>query len=96
MMNILAEKFTVSNGWLHNFKTHNAFKQYQIHGESGDAQMIGIDEQMQILQAKISQYDHDDIYNMDEMGLFYNLAPDTTIASRQIEGLFYHLSLSNF
>ena len=58
--------------------------------------MIGIDEQMQILQAKISQYDHDDIYNMDETGLFYNLAPDTTIASQQIEGLFYHLSLSNF
>ena len=28
----------------------------------------------------------DDVYNMNEMGLFYNFALDTTIASCQIEG----------
>jgi len=48
--------------------------------------MTGIDEHMQILRGKIATYDHDDVYNMDETGLFYNLAPDTTIASSQIEG----------
>ena len=49
--------------------------------------MTGMDNQLQILRAKIASYDDDDVYNMDETGLFYNLAPDTTIASRQIEGL---------
>ena len=49
--------------------------------------MTGIDNQLRILRAKIASYDDDDVYNMDETGLFYNLAPDTTIASRQIEGL---------
>lgn len=87
MMNISTEDFKASNGWLANFKTRNGLKQHQIHGESGDAQMTGIEEHMQILQAKISSHNHDDVYNMDETGLFYNLVPDKTIASRQIEGL---------
>jgi hypothetical protein len=46
--------------------------------------MTGIDEHMQILQAKIASYKHDDVYNMDEMGLFYNFASDTTIAMRWV------------
>jgi Tc5 transposase DNA-binding domain len=90
-MNIPAEKFKASNGWLANFKKRNALKQYRIHGESGSAHMDGIEEQLQILRAKISTYDHDNVYNMDETGLFYNLAPDTTIASRQIEGLTFKI-----
>jgi hypothetical protein len=86
IMDIPSESFRASNGWLYNFKKRHAFKQFRIHGESGDAQMTGIEEQMRVLRAKIATYNHDDIYNMDETGLFYNLAPDTTIASRQIEG----------
>ena len=87
MMDIPEDKFKASNGWLQAFKTRHRFKQFRIHGESGDAQMTGIEEHMQILRAKIASYNHDDVYNMDETGLFYNLAPDTTIASSQIEGL---------
>jgi Tc5 transposase DNA-binding domain len=88
MMGIPAESFKASNGWLANFKTRNGLKQHRIHGQSGDAQMTGIEERMQILQTKISGYNYDDVYNMDETGLFYNFAPDKTIASRQIEGCF--------
>ena len=81
MMDIPIDKFRASNGWLYNFKKRHAFKQFRIHGESGDAQMTGIDNQLRILCAKIASYDDDDVYNMDEMGLFYNLTPDTTIVS---------------
>ena len=87
MMGIPQDKFRASKGWLYNFKQRHTFKQFRIHGESGDAQMTGIEEQMQVLRTKIASYNRDDVYNMDETGLFYNLAPDTTIASRQIEGL---------
>ena len=86
MMDIPVDKFKASNGWLQAFKKRHGFKQFRIDDESGDAQMTGIDKHMQILRGKIATYDHDDVYNMDETGLFYNLAPDTTIASSQIEG----------
>ena len=48
--------------------------------------MENIEERLNEIKKKIVSYDLNDVYNMDEMGLFYNLAPDTTIASRQIEG----------
>jgi hypothetical protein len=96
MMGIPAASFRASNGWLYNFKKRHAFKQFRIHGESGDAQMMGIEEQIRVLRVKMATYDHDDIYNMDETGLFYNLAPDTTIASRQIEGFILRQHIANF
>jgi Tc5 transposase DNA-binding domain len=85
-MNIPADQFEGSIEWLHNFKKRHSFKLFRIHGESGSAKMEGIEEHMEKLRARIACYNHDDIYNMDEMGLFYNMAPDTTIASRQIAG----------
>ena len=48
--------------------------------------MENIAEIMAVIKGKIASYDLNDVYNMDEKGLFYNLAPDTTIAQRQIEG----------
>jgi DDE superfamily endonuclease len=48
--------------------------------------MQNIEEELQHIKHIIVQYAPDDIYNMDETGLFYNLAPDKTIAQRQIEG----------
>ena len=39
-----------------------------------------------IIKETIAQYQPQDVYNMDETGLFYNLASDITISRRQIEG----------
>jgi hypothetical protein len=75
-----------SNGWGSEFCKRNNFKQFRSHGESGDAQMDGVEDQLAILQERFKVYSHRDIYNMDETGLFYNLAPDKTISRRQIEG----------
>ena len=38
------------------------------------------------LLKKLKQYDLDDIFNMDETALFYNMPPITTIARERIEG----------
>ena len=73
-----------SNGWLQAFNHHHSFHEHRIHGESGDAQMSNIDGLVAVIKGKIAQYEARDVYNMDEMGLFYNLAPDTTISRRQI------------
>ena len=48
--------------------------------------MSNIDGLVAVIKGKIAQYEARDVYNMDETGLFYNLAPDTTISHRQIEG----------
>jgi hypothetical protein len=84
-----------SNGWLESFQDRNGFKSWKLHGESGDAEMEGIEEQMAIIGKKIAEYDHDNIYNMDKTGLFYNMAPDTTIAHRQIEGIIPFYNITN-
>ena len=39
------------------------------------------------IQQLLQGYELCDIYNMDEMGLFYSMAPDWTLASHQISGV---------
>jgi Tc5 transposase DNA-binding domain len=80
------EELKFSNGWLEKFQKRNGFRRWYIHGESGDAQMEGNEEKE--IKTKIAQYELEKVYNMDETGLFYKLAPDTTIAQRQIEGRY--------
>jgi hypothetical protein len=82
------EELKCSNGWLEKFQKRNGFRRWHIHGESGDAQMEGIEGRLEEIRAKIAGYELEKVYNMDETGLFYNLAPDTTIAQRQIEGRY--------
>ena len=82
----LAAEFKFSNGWFESFCKRNAFKKFSIHGESGDAQMNDIENQINDIKAKIASYSPDDVYNMNETVYLYNLAPDKTIAQRQIEG----------
>ena len=75
-----------SNGWIQLFCQRYGFKAHRSHGESGDAQMDNIDNVITTFKATIAEYSPRDVYNMDETGLFYNLAPDITITRRQIEG----------
>jgi Tc5 transposase DNA-binding domain len=71
-----------SNGWLDSFQHRNGFKCWKLHGKSRDAEMEGINKQMTIIRSKIIEYDHDDVYNIDETGLVYNIAPNIIIAAR--------------
>lgn len=75
-----------SNGWLFSFNKRHSFREHRIHRESGDAEMTNIDELIINIKRRIAEYGLQDIYNMDEIGLFYNLVSDTTISRRQIEG----------
>jgi DDE superfamily endonuclease/Tc5 transposase DNA-binding domain len=82
----LAENFKFSNGWYQSFCQRNGLGLRNIHGESGDAEMENIEEKLNQIKASIKCYALEDIYNMDETAYLYNLAPDKTIAQRQIEG----------
>jgi hypothetical protein len=63
-----------SNGWLEGFKNRNYIKSRVLHSE---AVSLGVDaEEMMVENRKIiSQYKEEDIFNMDKIGLFWNLLP---------------------
>jgi hypothetical protein len=62
-----------SNGWLTKFQMRQAFRSFIAHGVSG-------------VRSKIAQHPMDRVYNFDELGLFYRMAPDKSIAAQQILG----------
>ena len=82
-LNITDAKFF--HGWLDGFKNWHGLKLTAIHEESGDAAVIEATE-LQERTEKLAQWASEDQYNLDETGLFWQMAPDKTIAARQIEG----------
>ena len=76
-----------SDGWLQKFLQRRGFKTVKMSGESRSADLEAISSELPVLQQIISNYDPSDVFNMDETGLFYCMAPDRTIAARQIGGM---------
>lgn len=77
---------TFSGGWLTKFKRRWGLKHFKCHGESGDADSHAVETAMPHLQERIKAYARGDVYNADECGLFYNLAPDRTVALQRPQG----------
>lgn len=76
-----------SDGWIQKFLQRRNFKSIKLSGESRSADVEAIHSELPALQQIVAQYDPANVFNMDETGLFYCMAPDRTIASRQIGGL---------
>ena len=57
-----------------------------MHSESGSANIAAINLSLPNIINTTNKYSLCDVYNMDETGLFYAMAPNCTIAFRQIEG----------
>lgn len=79
-------KLMFSSGWLTRFQKRWNLKSIKSHGESGDADQAAIDRQMPLLRSTIQFYKHCDVFNADEFGHFYRMAPDRTIASERLPG----------
>jgi hypothetical protein len=65
--------FEFSNGWLEAFKNRRGIKSYRHFGESGSANMAVIEESLPQIRLTLDHYERRDIYNMDEIGLFYRM-----------------------
>jgi hypothetical protein len=61
----------LSNGWLDSFKSRNNLKMYKKHGEEAQADPKDIAQEVKRLKKLISQFPPNDVFNMDETGLFY-------------------------
>ena len=77
-------KFT--NGWLHRFKRRHNFKRYKSHGETGDADHAAAAAALPQLRRLASKYCLNDIFNADELGLYYTASPNSTIALAPLSG----------
>ena len=75
-----------SNGWLEKLEARNRSKSYKSHYESRNVDLNVINSELPKLQEKLQNYSLNDMWNADEFGLFYQLAPTQTIAPAPIPG----------
>ena len=77
-----------SNGWLEGFKKRFNIKEYIQHGEAATADIYSPANITQIeeLRQLCATYADEDIFNMDETGLFWKMAPTRTLATEALSG----------
>lgn len=75
-----------SEGWLDKFKHRWNLRVFKSHGESGDADADAVAREMPRLRGIVAEYAKKDVFNADECGLFYRMAPDKTIALERLPG----------
>ena len=73
-----------SNGWLQGFQRRFNIKEYVNHREAASVEIDKPDAIIQIEKVRllVTEYDPDDVLNMDETGLFWKLTPDRTLATQ--------------
>ena len=80
------EDFHCSNGWIDRFKQRHDLKFKTIIGERGDVNMETTSNWLRdVYPALVEGYKPEDTYNADETGLFYQLLPNKTLASKEDE-----------
>ncbi|XP_031277424.1 CENP-B homolog protein 2-like [Pistacia vera] len=81
-----ATSFGFSNGWLEKFKQRHAIHSFHRFGESGSVNMEKIEASLPSIRKELDKWAWKDIYNMDEIGLFYRMQADNSLATKQLEG----------
>ena len=77
-----AAPWTCSSGWLSRWKKRHNIKYRSVCGENASVdQSVCDDWKQSTLQAVLQCYNHSDIFNADETGLFWRLLPDKTHAA---------------
>ncbi|KAL5475714.1 hypothetical protein EMCRGX_G025561 [Ephydatia muelleri] len=71
----------LSNGWLSRWKGRHGVFSVQLHGEAGGADQQGVARAQRELPGIIEKYRPEDVFNIDETGLFYRQAPDCTLTT---------------
>ena len=59
---------------------------YRSHGEKNDADEVAVLKSIPEIRNKIKGYALNDTWNADEFGLFFKMAPTTTIGLGQLPG----------
>ena len=68
--------FQGSRGWLEKWKQRFNIKQMRVCGESGDVRGKTIESWKERLPEILEGYGAEDVWNMDESGIFWKALPD--------------------
>lgn len=71
-----AGTFKASNGWLECWKKRHSIKRLVICGESGDVRGETVASWRERLPEIVSSYAPQDVWNLDESGLFWRALPE--------------------
>jgi hypothetical protein len=76
-LSILETDFKASWQWLRRFRVRRGLQKMLFHGEGAKVNKfdLGLLAALDDLYAIIAQYDLENVYNMDETGLFFCLLP---------------------
>lgn len=77
---------SITSGWFWNFQRRWNLKSSVLHGEAGDADEATVIKDLPKLRNICRQYNKDDIFNVDEIGLNYAMHPDRTIYVEPVPG----------
>ena len=75
-----------SNGWLQKFKARYKIKFFTQHGEAGSVPQEA-EEDMKALRTIVGEYEEDNIYNMDETGLYWKRTTSKGLATAATPGI---------
>lgn len=68
--------FKASESWAGKFARDSGWRSQALHGEAGEVNIEGLEPEIQKLRDLIAEYDLDNVFNMDETGLFFKLLPN--------------------
>ena len=75
-----------SNGWLCNFKERFHIKEITRHGEAASFPAYA-EVEMAALRTIAGEYKDEDIYNIDETGLYWKMMPSRGLATQSMSGI---------
>lgn len=75
-----------SSGWLKRFKLRYNIKQHTRHGEAGSVSE-STEQEMKGLQTIAGEFQEEDIYNMDETGLYWKMMPSRGLSAQAQPGI---------
>eukprot|EP00644_Phytophthora_capsici_P013247 jgi/Phyca11/14052/fgenesh1_pg.PHYCAscaffold_5_\ len=76
-----------SDGWLTKFMKRHGLRFRERHGEGGSVDAAAVEEGRRRLLALTENYEPEDIYNMDETGLCFAMAPKRSICTKHMRGV---------
>ena len=86
MLNINEDQLKFTNGWVWRFKQRNGLKKVHFSGEANSAPIETLPEECVRLHSLLAKYDKENIYNVDETGLFFRMEPNQTLSTSTIAG----------
>jgi hypothetical protein len=81
-----ALKMAFSQGWLEKFKDRHEIKSFRHFGESGALDMEAVGAALPDIRTIVDAYAKKDVFNMDEIGFYWHLQADNSLATHQLEG----------